>query len=103
MEIVTLERSLHLNTKGMGSKLEYVRVSKATAKAINMTGGFPCGSIMATKLVAKEKSLKYKTLDCEEMVGVEFHSLGLCPCHPKQTKHTVIIFMDSSLLYPGKR
>ena len=55
MEIVTLERSLHLNTKGMGSKLEYVRVSKATAKTINMTGGYACGSIMGTSLLLRRK------------------------------------------------
>ena len=55
MAIVTLKHSLDLNTQGRRSKLEYVRVSKATAKAVTMTRGYACGSIMATKLVAKKK------------------------------------------------
>ena len=55
MAIVTLKHSLDLNTQGRRSKLEYVRVSKATAKAINMTGGYACGSIMGTSLLLRRK------------------------------------------------
>ena len=63
MEIVTLRESLALNVQGRRSKFEYMRAFKATTKLINMAGGYAGEIIVTAKLVAKETSLKYETLD----------------------------------------